>query len=318
MNKPYNSMLELIGNSPMVKLKKISKNIPAEIWAKLELNNPSGSVKDRIAIGMLEQAEKRGLIKPGATIVEPTSGNTGIALSMVCALKGYKMIAVLPEAMSMERRNLMHHYGAKVVVVPSAGNPKDGFTKEDIENTMKKAEEIVKKTKNAFMPNQFDNMDNPKVHAKTTAKEIIKQTNGGKFHAYVAACGTGGTFSGVADVLKKKYPKIKRYVVEPANSAVMSGDEPGFHKIQGIGEGFVPGCMDTSLADGVIKVPCETAMKYARILAQEEGILCGISSGANVHAALQVGKKMKKGQIIVTIIPDNACRYFTTELFEKV
>lgn len=310
------SILDLIGKTPMVKLKRIAGNSNAEIWAKLEHVNPSGSVKDRIALGMLLEAEKRGDIKPGAVIVEPTSGNTGIGLALVCALKGYQMIAVMPEAMSGERRMLLEYLGAKVDIVPSCADPAQGFTKEDLENTLAKAQEIVDNTPNSYMPNQFENPDNIEVHYQTTAMEIIEET-GARFDAFVAACGTGGTFTGVARLLKEKHPSIRRVVVEPAGSAVISGCEAGFHKIQGIGEGFIPGCMDTQLPDEIIQVDDNDAISTARRLAREEGILTGISGGANVFASLILSKKMIEGGVIVTIIPDNACRYFSTELFQK-
>jgi cysteine synthase A len=310
------SVLDLIGNTPMVKLKHISKEIPGEIWAKLEYYNPSGSVKDRIALRMLEEAEKRGRITKGAVIVEPTSGNTGIGLALVCSLKGYRMIAVMPEAMSNERRMLLEYLGAEIEIIPSCDDSEKGFTKEDVERTLERAKEIVENTPNSWMPNQFENPDNPKVHAETTAVEILEQT-GGKFDAFVAACGTGGTFTGVSQVLKKKHPHIKRVVVEPAASAVISGCAPGFHKIQGIGEGFIPDTMNTELADEVVLVGDDEAFATARRLAKEEGILSGISGGANVYASLKVGETMDKGSVIVTIIPDNAFRYLSTELFQK-
>jgi len=316
MRNPVENVLSLIGNTPMVKLKRISEDIPAEIWAKLEFYNPSGSVKDRIALTMLEEAEKRGQISKGALIVEPTSGNTGIGLALVCAIKGYQMIAVMPEAMSKERRMLLKYLGAKVEIIPSCGDVKRGFTKEDIEKTLERARKIVEETPNSFMPNQFENPDNPKAHAETTAMEILDQTDG-KFDAFVAACGTGGTFSGVASVLKERYPKIKRCVVEPAGSAVISGCEAGFHKIQGIGEGFVPCTMDIELADEVIQVGDDEAIMTTRHLARGEGILTGISGGANVFASREIGRKMKEGSVIVTIIPDNAFRYFSTDLFNE-
>ena len=311
------SVLSLIGKTPMVKLKRLSKDMPAEIWAKLEFYNPSGSVKDRIALRMLEEAEKRGEITKGAVIVEPTSGNTGIGLALVCALKDYQMIAVMPEAMSNERRMLLEYLGAKVELIPSCCDDiSKGFTKEDVERTLERAREIVEQTPNAFMPNQFENPDNPKVHAETTAQEILDQT-GGKFNAFITACGTGGTFSGVAGRLKKSYPHIKRIVVEPSGSAVISGCEAGFHKIQGIGEGFIPCTMDTELVDEIVQVNDKEAIEIARRLAREEGILTGISGGANVFASLKIGKNMATGDIIVTIIPDNVLRYFSTELFQK-
>ncbi|HSW36864.1 MAG TPA: cysteine synthase A [Candidatus Saccharimonadales bacterium] len=307
------SILDLIGHTPMVKLKHISKDVPAEIWAKLEFMNPSGSVKDRIALAMIEKAEQEGKLKPGGTIVEPTSGNTGIALSLVAAVKGYKMIAVMPAAMSRERALVMQFLGAKVELVPTKHGIPGMFVKEDIENTLKRAIEICEQTPNSFMPNQFDNPHNPDAHAETTAQEIIEQA-GSKLAAFVAACGTGGTFSGVARVLKAKHPKVKKIVVEPANSAVISGEAPGMHKIQGVGEGFVPNVMDCDLADEISKVSDEDAITMAKRLAHEEGIVAGFSGGANVVAALEAAKKLKKGDIVVTIIADNTLRYLSTDL----
>jgi cysteine synthase A len=316
MTRPIASVLSLIGRTPIVKLEKMSKEFPAEIWAKLEFYNPSGSIKDRIALRMLEEAERRGQISEGAVIVEPTSGNTGIGLALVCALKGYQMIAVMPEAMSDERKKLIEYLGARVELVPSCGDVKRGFTREDIENTVKRAEEIIEEIPNSYMPNQFENPDNPAVHAETTAVEILEQTNG-EFDVFVMACGTGGTFSGVAEVLNNKCPKIERIVVEPSESAVLSGCEAGFHKIQGIGEGFIPCTMNTDLADRVIQVGDEDSIVTSQRLAREEGILTGISGGANVFASLKIAESLEKGQVVLTIIPDNAFRYFSTELFQK-
>jgi cysteine synthase A len=316
MSGPLGSVISLIGNTPIVELKRLSRDIPADIWAKLEYCNPSGSIKDRIALRMIEEAEKRGEVREGAVIVEPTSGNTGIALALVCALKGYRMIAVLPEAMSKERRMLLEFLGAEVEVVPSAGSVEKGFTKEDIECTVERAREIASSTPNSFMPNQFENPDNPLAHAEITAEEIIRQT-GGRFDVFVAACGTGGTFSGIAETLGRLYPRIRRVVVEPSGSAVMSGCEAGFHKIQGIGEGFIPCTMHMDQADEVIQVEDKESFTTARRLAREEGILTGISGGANVYASMKLGESMDEGSVIVTIIPDNAYRYFSTDLFQE-
>jgi cysteine synthase A len=315
MLKPLENVLELIGNTAMIKLKHISKDIPAEIWAKLEFFNPSGSIKDRIALKMLEEAEKRGEITKGATIIEPTSGNTGIAFSLVCALKGYHMIAVLPEAVSNERRMIMELLGAKVELV-ACKNREKGITREDMEKVLDRAKELSEQTPNSFIPNQFENEDNPKAHFETSASEILEQTNG-KFDAFVAACGTGGTFTGVAGVLEEKYPQIKRIVVEPTGSAVLSGCEAGFHKIQGIGEGFIPKVMDVELADEIVQVSDDEAIVTTRRLWKEEGILAGLSSGANVFASLGIGEAMKEGNVIVTILPDNGLRYFSSELFQR-
>ena len=315
MLKPVESMLELVGKTPMVKLKRISKQIPAEIWAKLEYHNPSGSVKDRIALKMIEGAEKRGEIAKGATVIEPTSGNTGIALAFVCSLKGYQMIAVMPEAVSNERKMIMELFGAKVDVVECLEKEK-GVHKEDMERVVSRAKELGEEIPNSFVPNQFDNEDNPKAHSETTVQEILEQTDG-KFNAFITACGTGGTFTGIARVLKEQYPEIKRIVVEPRGSAVLSGCEACFHKIQGIGEGFVPDVMSVELADEIVQVDDDEAIETTRRLWREEGIIAGISSGANVFASLQIGKAMKEGEVIVTLIPDCGFRYFSTELFQQ-
>ncbi|UCG91665.1 MAG: cysteine synthase A [candidate division WOR-3 bacterium] len=313
MNRPVESVLELIGSTPMVNLKRLSRDIPAEIWGKLEFFNPSGSVKDRIALKMLEEAEKRNKISKGAVIIEPTSGNTGISLALVCALKGYTMIAVMPEAVSKERRMIVELLGGKVELIKCV-DMKKGVTKDDMERVVARAEELATMHPNSFIPNQFTNEDNPKAHAETTATEILEQTEG-RFHAFVAACGTGGTFTGVARILKEKLPEIRRVCVEPYGSAVMSGCEPGHHKIQGIGEGFIPEVMDVELAHEISKVSDDEAIATTRRLWKEEGIMAGFSSGANVFASLQLGKKMKRGEVIVTIIPDTGLRYFSVEEF---
>lgn len=315
MNKPVGSVLDLIGRTPILKLKRISRDIPAEVWAKLEFFNPSGSVKDRIALKMLEEAEKRGQITKGALIVEPTSGNTGISLALVCALKGYRMIAVMPEAVSKERKMLIELLGGRVELVRCIDREK-GITKEDMKAVLARAKELTEKFPNSFMPNQFENEDNPKAHAETTAAELLKQT-GGRFSAFVAACGTGGTFTGIARVLKEKYPEVERVAVEPAGSAVMSGGRAGHHKIQGIGEGFIPKVMDMGLVDEIIQVRDEDAVATARRLWREEGVMAGLSSGANVFASLKIGEKMKKDDVVVTIIPDSGLRYLSTELFQR-
>jgi len=313
MKTPAESALELIGRTPMVKLKRISEDIPAEIWAKIEYLNPSGSIKDRIALKMIEEAEKRGLIGKGTTIVEPTSGNTGVALAMVCARKGYNMVSVVPEAVSKERRILVELYGGRAEVVPCVC-PEKGVTKDDMLKVVKRAEELAREIPNAFMPDQFRNEDNIIAHAEGTAAEILEQTDG-NFKAFVASCGTGGTFSGVARVLKEQYPDILRVVLEPAGSAVMSGCAPGHHKIQGIGEGFIPKVMEVPLADRIMQVTDEDAICTAHRLWQEEGIMAGISSGANVFACLELGKEMKEGDVIITLIPDNGLRYLSTKDF---
>jgi cysteine synthase len=310
---PVDSVLELIGRTPMVKLKRISREIPAEIWAKLEYLNPSGSIKDRIALRMIEEAERSGKITAGATIVEPTSGNTGIALALVCALKGYWMIAVVPEAVSRERRMLVEQLGGRVEVVKDDGI--EGVSKEDMEGVVRRARELVAKIPNSFMPDQFVNESNPCAHAETTAAEILEQTNG-RLNAFVAACGTGGTFTGVAQVLKATRPEVRNIAVEPSGSAVLSGRASGHHKIQGIGEGFIPKVMRQDLADEIVAVSDDEAFAMARRLWKEEGIMGGISSGANVYAALKIGAGMKTGSVIVTIIADSGLRYLSTELFQ--
>jgi cysteine synthase A len=298
---PFDSVLELIGRTPMVKLKRISREIPAEIWAKLEYLNPSGSIKDRIALRMIEEAERTGKITAGATIVEPTSGNTGIALALVCALKGYRMIAVVPEAVSRERRMLVEQLGGWVEVVKDDGI--EGVSKEDMEGVVRRACELIAKIPNSFMPDQFMNESNPCAHAETTAAEILEQTNG-RLNAFVAACGTGGTFTGVAQVLKATRPEVRNIAVEPSGSAVLSGRASGHHKIQGIGEGFIPKVMRQDFADDIVAVSDDEAFATARRLWKEEGIMGGISSGANVYAALKIGAGMKPGSVIVTIIAD--------------
>jgi cysteine synthase A len=308
------TILDLIGNQPMVKLQRLAQDVPVEIWVKLEYFNPSGSIKDRIALYMLEEAEKRGEINPNTTIIEPTSGNTGISFAMVSAVTGYKFIAVMPEAVSLERRKSMQLLGAKVELIKCVDKEK-GVTETDLVNTINRAKELRQTIPDSYMPNQFENIDNPEIHSKTTATEILKQTQG-KFHAFVAAVGTGGTFSGISKVLKQKYPTIKTIAVEPATSAVLSGNKPGFHKIEGIGEGFIPKVMDVNLADQIIQVTSEEAMQTTRLLWSKEGIMGGISSGANVAAALKLGKTMNAEEIIVTIIPDSGFRYFSTDLLK--
>jgi len=305
--KMAKNILELIGHTPIVRLNRVTREVKPEIWAKLELFNPTGSVKDRIALYMIEQAERKGVLKKGGVIVGPTPGNTGIALAAVAAIKGYRMIAVMSEAMSLERRRIIKAFGGEVVLTPA---------KEDAAGAISKAQEIVRTTPNSFMPDQFTNFDNIQAHKETTAREILEQTQG-KLDVVVIAAGTGGTFSGVAEVLKKEIPEIKCVVVEPAGSAVLSGCEPGLHKIQGIGEGFIPECLKTHLCDEVVSVSDDQAISMARRLAREEGILAGISSGANVYASLQVASKMERGKIL-TFIPDSGQRYLTNELFANI
>lgn len=301
----YDSILELIGWTPLIRLNRIAKDVNPEILAKIESYNPTCSIKDRIALYMIEEAERQGVLKPGSVIVEPTSGNTGIALSLVAAVKGYRMIVVMPEFVSRERTVICEAFGAEVVRTPA---------EEGVEGVLQKAADIVHDTPNAFMPDQFTNPANPKAHRETTGKEILEQTDG-DVDVFVAAAGTGGTLSGVAFILKEKIPTVKVVVVEPAESPILSGGEPGLHRIEGIGGGFIPDVLDTTLYDEVVTVSDEDAIAMSRRIAKEEGILAGISSGANVCASLQVAECMEGGRI-VTLIPDCALRYLSTDLYE--
>lgn len=307
MTKIVNDVTELIGNTPLVKLNKIAKDVEAKIVGKLEFFNPCGSVKDRIGINMITEAEKKGFLKKDSVVVEPTSGNTGIALAFVCAVKGYRLVLTMPDTMSIERRKMLKAFGAEIVLTPGS---------EGMKGAIKKAEEIVKNNCKAFMPQQFKNPANPEVHRKTTALEIWKDTDG-KVDILISGVGTGGTITGIAEVIKKRKPSFKAIAVEPTNSPVLSGGEPGSHKIQGIGAGFVPDVLNREIIDEIIKVTNEEAMIYARRLAKEEGIFAGISSGAAVWAAIKVAKrKENKGKLIVVILPDLGDRYLSTELFQ--
>lgn len=299
------NVLELIGRTPMVRLNKIVGKGSAEILAKLESFNPGGSVKDRICLSMIKDAEERGLLKPGATIIEPTSGNTGIGLAMVAAVKGYRCILTLPETMSLERIYILRSYGAEVILTSGI----DGM-----QGAIKKAEELLKKTPNSFMPQQFKNPANPEIHRKTTAKEILEVT-GGNLDAFVAGVGTGGTITGVGEILKEKIKKIKIIAVEPKASAVISGGEPGPHKIQGIGAGFIPEVLNREVIDEIITVSDEDAFHTAKRLAREEGLFVGISAGAATFAALKVAKKLGKGKRVVVMLPDTGERYFSIEQY---
>ncbi len=310
----YDNVLDLIGNTPLIRLGRIKKDVEADLLAKLEFFSPSGSVKDRIALSMIEEAERKGLIKKGDCIVEPTSGNTGTGLAMVCTLKGYRMIAVLPEQMSQERKDMMAAFGAELVLVPSQGEAEPGtFTKEDIEATVQKAEELASQP-GYYMPNQFTNPHNTLAHEKTTAEEIWAATSG-KIDAFVAGVGTAGTTMGVSLGLKRRNPEIKIYAVEPENSAVISGESPSYHRLQGIGEGFIPDLYKHENCDGVIKVSDVEAKATACRLARLEGIFAGYSSGANVFASLKIAKNIGKDKTIVTIIPDSGMKYLSTDLF---
>jgi len=307
MTKIANDVTELVGNTPLVKLNKIAKDVEAKIVGKLEFFNPCGSVKDRIGVSMITEAEKKGFLKKDSVVVEPTSGNTGIALAFVCAVKGYKLVLTMPDTMSIERRNMLKAFGAEIVLTLGS---------EGMKGAIKKAEEIVKNNGKAFMPQQFKNPANPEVHRKTTALEIWEDTDG-KVDILVSGVGTGGTITGIAEVIKKRKPSFKAIAVEPADSPVLSGGEPGSHKIQGIGAGFVPDVLNRDIIDEIIKVTNEEAMICARRLAKEEGIFAGISSGAAVWAAIKVAKrKENKNKLIVVILPDLGDRYLSTELFQ--
>jgi len=297
----------LIGNTPLVQLNQLTQGLPARVAVKLEFFNPAGSVKDRIAIAMVESAEKAGKIKAGSTIVEATSGNTGIGLAMVCAAKGYKLAIVMPESMSKERRMLLRAYGAELILTPAA---------EGMSGAIAKAEELVENHPDThFMPRQFDNPANPEIHRQTTAEEIWRDTDG-KVDIFLAGVGTGGTLTGVGEVLKARNPNVQIYAVEPANSPVLSGGEKGAHAIQGLGAGFVPSILNTSVYGSVITVTNEDALATARALAEKEGILAGISSGAAAWAALELAKKPENaGKLIVTVLPDFGERYLSTALY---
>ncbi len=304
------NILELVGNTPLVRLQKVTDGAKADVVAKLESRNPLSSVKDRIGLAMIVDAEKRGLLKKGSVIVEPTSGNTGIALAYVSAVKGYRCIITMPESFSVERRKLLKVFGAELVLTPAA---------QGMKGAIEKAREIVETTPGAFMPQQFENPANPEIHRKTTAEEIWKDTDG-KVDILVGGVGTGGTLTGVAEFIKKKKPGFKVIAVEPFKSPLLTGDGPHTpHKIQGISAGFIPGVLRRELIDEVVKIEEEDAGKTSRRLAKEEGILVGISSGAAAWAALQVAKRPENaGKLIVVILPDTGERYLSTWLFEDV
>jgi cysteine synthase A len=298
-----NTILDLIGSTPLVKLNRIVDDAMADIYAKLESFNPGGSIKDRICLSMIEDAERKGLLEPGATIIEPTSGNTGIGLAMVAAVKGYKLILIMPETMSMERVFILKSYGAEVILTPGM----DGMV-----GAVSKAEEITRQTPDSFMPHQFTNPANPEIHRETTAQEIL-QAMEGSLDALVVGVGTGGTITGVGEVLKKEHPHITIIAVEPADSPVISGGEAGPHRIQGIGPGFIPEVLHVDIIDRVITVTDEEAYAASKRLAREEGIFVGISAGAAACGALRTARELGKGKTVVVIFPDTGERYFSTD-----
>ncbi|MBC7319742.1 cysteine synthase A [bacterium] len=307
MGRIANDMTELIGNTPLVRLNRIARDAKATLVAKLEFFNPASSVKDRIGVSMIEDAEKKGKINKDSIIVEPTSGNTGIALAWVCAVKGYKCILVMPETMSVERRKLLKALGAEIVLTPG---------EKGMNGAIEEAERIARSNSNCFIPYQFKNPANPEIHRRTTAEEIWRDTDG-KVDILVAGVGTGGTLTGVAEVIKARKPSFKAIAVEPEKSPVLSGGNPGRHKIQGIGAGFIPDVLNREVIDEVIKVSDESAIETARRLAKEEGIIAGISSGAAVYAGIEVAKREENtGKLIVVILPDTGERYLSTELYE--
>jgi len=307
MGEIFPDITKTTGSTPLVRLNWISRGLHADILAKLEFKNPLGSVKDRIGLAMIEAAERQGLIGKNTLIIEPTSGNTGIALAFVCAAKKYRLILTMPETMSVERRKLLKHLGAELVLTPG---------KEGMKGAIKNAQEILSESTDAYMPNQFTNPANPEIHRKTTAEEIWRDTSGG-VDILVAGVGTGGTITGISEVVKRRKPSFKAVAVEPSDSSVLSGGDPGPHKIQGIGAGFIPEVLNTRIIDEIVTVTNDQAFEVARDLARHEGILCGISSGAAVSVALEIAKRPENsGKQIVAILPSTGERYLSTELFQ--
>ncbi len=308
MSEIYHDITRTIGFTPLVRLNWITKGLGATILAKLEFKNPLGSVKDRIGLAMIKAAEEQGLIKSDTVVVEPTSGNTGIALAFVCAIRKYRLILTMPETMSIERRKLLKHLGAEIVLTQGS---------EGMKGAINRAGEILSQTANAFMPDQFTNPANPEIHRKTTAEEIWRDT-GGNIDILVSGVGTGGTITGISEVIKKRKPSFRAVAVEPADSPVLSGGKPGPHKIQGIGAGFIPKVLNTNIIDEIVTVTNEHAFEAARSVAKVEGILCGISSGAAVWAALQIARQPENtGKHIVVILPSTGERYLSTDLFQN-
>ena len=306
MSKLANSVAELVGKTPIVKLNNATGENDGTVYVKLEYFNPGSSVKDRLALAMIEAAEKDGTLKPGGTIIEPTSGNTGIGLAMIAAAKGYKAILVMPETMSLERRNLLRAYGADLVLTPGPAGMKGAIAKS----------EELSAEHGYFLPQQFTNAANAEVHRLTTGPEIVEAFEGLKLDAFVAGVGTGGTITGAGSVLKEAFPGIEIIAVEPKDSPVLAGGNPGPHKIQGIGAGFVPAVLDTGVYGSIFPVENETAFEVARRVAREEGILCGISSGAAIHAAIETAKRLGKGSNVLAVVPSNGERYLSTPLYQ--
>jgi len=304
--KVLNNILDAVGNTPLVRLNRIAPEGGATVYAKLESFNPMWSVKDRIAKAMVEAAEKKGLVNKDTNIIEPTSGNTGIGLAMVCAVKGYKLTLTMPETMTLERRKIMAALGAQIVLTPGP---------EGMAGAIRRAEELSKSTPNSFLPQQFKNKVNPMIHRKTTAKEILRVLD--KIDAFVAGVGTGGTITGVGQALRRKFPQVKIFAVEPEDSPVLSGGKPGPHRIQGIGPGFVPAILDTKVYNEIIRVATNDAIETSRRLARLEGIFVGISSGAACFAALNVAKQLGPGNNVVVVLPDLGERYLSTDLFAE-